>query len=424
MPRRLPEAEDTDGIHVLVKRGSGAAAKRLRAEGETLAMAKHPGVVELVSMHDDAEEVTLRLAHVTGRNLLDQPPLDARQLSAVFAEVAQTLADLHALGVAHTNLGAEHIILDRHLHATLCGFGSACRSDSKPPTNGVLDHHTIGNSARLDVISIGRLLDREVARSLDDQLSEDREPTVIALRHIADLADCATDPARVVEMQQLARRLHQLAGTTSHDPRPASGGGLDRLRDGVDGAGRAVGAVLLAAAIAAIVLATWPNGSSPTRDPSPEPVTLDPSPAPFPPVGAAGTEPQAELILDTRPICEPVAPGARRADVDGDGCDDEWWRVGSVLAAADERYSLGDEDDLVTVGDWDCDGIATPALVDAVTGDVFFFSTWAVDGGSAIAEFATTVALPRTLFVTDSGACDELTVATTTGESHTIKGTA
>ena len=94
------------------------------------------------------------------------------------------------------------------------------------------------------------------------------------------------------------------------------------------------------------------------------------------------------------------------------------------MAAADERYSLGDEDDLVTVGDWDCDGIATPALVDAVTGDVFFFSTWAVDGGSAIAEFATTVALPRALFVTDSGACDELTVATTTGESHTIKGTA
>jgi len=430
MSHDLSEAQDTDGIHVLVKRGSGPAAARLRAEGETLALARHPGVVELISMEDDLDEVTLHVAQVTGRTLLDHPPLNARQLAAVFAEVSQTLADLHALGIAHTNLGAEHIILDRHLHATLCGFGSASRVDGQPTIAPAAPAEKVDDATRLDVIALGRLLDREVARSLDDQLSEDREPAIIALRHIADLADCATDKNRVVEMHQLARRLHQIAGTVPDDPRPASGGGstplLDRLRDGLDGSGRAIGGVLVAAAIAATIFAVWPNGSSAAHGPGTVTITTQRSAtaSTTAPVSATDDSEEREpsLVLDTRPSCEPIESSAERADVDGDGCDEAWWRVGSVLAVGNERYSLGDPDDLVTLGDWDCDGVATPALVNGSTGDVFLFAAWASDGGSEVAEFVATVDLADTLVTTADGDCDVLTISTTSGESHTFSG--
>ncbi|MDQ1418213.1 MAG: eukaryotic-like serine/threonine-protein kinase [Acidimicrobiaceae bacterium] len=87
-------------------------AARLRREAEILAVARHPGVVEL--RRADATELTLRL-------------VDAEPLSAATAEigvaVATTLADLHDLGVVHGALRSDHILVDRSGRPTLCSFG-------------------------------------------------------------------------------------------------------------------------------------------------------------------------------------------------------------------------------------------------------------------------------------------------------------
>lgn len=40
-------------------------------------------------------------------------------------------------------------------------------------------------------------------------------------------------------------------------------------------------------------------------------------------------------------------------------------------------YEVGRPGDLVSVGDWDCDGRATPALLRTATGEVFVFDGWA-----------------------------------------------
>lgn len=93
--------------------------------------------------------------------------------------------------------------------------------------------------------------------------------------------------------------------------------------------------------------------------------------------------------------CPPAAAPA--ADVDGDGCPEPLVVDGTTVDAGIARWSLGEPGDLVTVGDWDCDGGASAALLRPATGDVFVFTAWArtdepvtissnqrVDGGVAI----------------------------------------
>lgn len=50
-----------------------------------------------------------------------------------------------------------------------------------------------------------------------------------------------------------------------------------------------------------------------------------------------------------------------------------------VLARDGTQWELGRPDDVVAVGDWDCDGEATPALLRPATGMVYAFAAWAAD---------------------------------------------
>jgi hypothetical protein len=50
---------------------------------------------------------------------------------------------------------------------------------------------------------------------------------------------------------------------------------------------------------------------------------------------------------------------------------------GSTVDAGVARWSLGNPGDVAAVGDWDCDGEASAALLRPATGDVFLFADWA-----------------------------------------------
>ena len=69
-------------------------------------------------------------------------------------------------------------------------------------------------------------------------------------------------------------------------------------------------------------------------------------------------------------------------DINGDGCDDHV-RIGiydssgqPAIATDTRRWLIGQPGDLVAVGDWNCDGLATPALVRPVSGEAFVFVVW------------------------------------------------
>ena len=76
------------------------------------------------------------------------------------------------------------------------------------------------------------------------------------------------------------------------------------------------------------------------------------------------------------------APTSRRtvADVDGDGCPEPVAIEGGIVEVGGVRYEVGVAGDDVAVGDWDCDGRATPALLRSATGEVFVFPAWAEPG--------------------------------------------
>src|SRR4029077_17230739 len=52
---------------------------------------------------------------------------------------------------------------------------------------------------------------------------------------------------------------------------------------------------------------------------------------------------------------------------------------GRTIVAGGRRYEAGVAGDRVAVGDWNCDGLSTLALVRPATGAVFVFDSWATE---------------------------------------------
>ena len=122
-----------------------------------------------------------------------------------------------------------------------------------------------------------------------------------------------------------------------------------------------------------------------------------------------------------------LPPGCPRvpapvADIDGDGCPDALTVDGAVVTAGDAQWTLGEPGDQVALGDWDCDGSASAALLRPPTGDVFVFPSWAELGApvsaTPIQRVANAVAI-RTQ--PGSPACDTLVVDRASGPPRTIE---
>jgi hypothetical protein len=128
--------------------------------------------------------------------------------------------------------------------------------------------------------------------------------------------------------------------------------------------------------------------------------------------GTAATEPPV-----TTPASRcPAVGSALRADVDGDGCDDEIEFADGVLTAGSLRMRVGAIGDQVAVGRWTC-GTATVALLRPATGEVFRFDGWATQGAavSAIALGRVEGAVGVRAAARDGGRCDDLAVTRDAG---------
>jgi hypothetical protein len=109
------------------------------------------------------------------------------------------------------------------------------------------------------------------------------------------------------------------------------------------------------------------------------------------------------------------------ADVDGDGCAEAVVVEGGTISAGTARWTLGEPGDLAAVGDWDCDGADSPALLRPATGDVFVFPGWAIHDRPVTVHAAGTVdggigirAQGRT------DGCDDLLVDLASGSATTV----
>lgn len=195
-----------EGAVVVVKAASGAGAAALRAEGERLRAAAHPGVVALVHSAGTDDAWELRLAH-GGRPATLLHPATPAQVASIAAAAADTLADLHERGVVHGRLAARHLLLGPDGQIRLCGFGPG--GDATPEDD----------VAALGAVITELLGGREELEPLPELRWHRRAPWPgVARRALLSLADAAT--AEPPSRRPSARRLAASIRAAVPDPRP------------------------------------------------------------------------------------------------------------------------------------------------------------------------------------------------------------
>ncbi len=364
---------------VVVKRasGTGAAAERLRLEGERLRRASHPGVVSVVRSAPSGDGWELVLQHA-GRPLAALGPPTPRQAGVLVAAIASTLADLHDLGLVHGRIDASHVLLGVHGRPVLCGFGDG--GDDAAPAD--------------DVAALGRLLTDLVGS--DDEGEPIPERRWRRRRHangwerrmLLALADqaVADPPSRRPTARRLAAALSEAmpieastAGATvpgtEDDDDP-----MERWRGPVDRGGspstyrRAMG--LAVAGVTFVLLGVRhlsASGSSAARS--------DLAPDPSDEVRTA------EAVTD------------------------------SIVVQDGKRYRIGRPGDHLLVDDWRCDGQPTAAVFRPDTQEVFVFSTWTATEPltvDAITEIPGAVAM---VSQRSADGCPTLALRTETGDA-------
>lgn len=331
------------GAPTVVRRATGAAAAALRAKGERLLEAAHPGVVEVISTTGSADRWELVLAH-GGRPLELLGPLDAVQVATVAAAVAATLADLHELGIVHGAVEPGHVLVGAEGRPVLCGFADPSVSDATTAD---------------DVAAVGALIAGMVGVRCSGWARR-------SLLHVADLAR-ADPPTR----RPSARRLAGLiAGAV-----PAPGPPVHRWPR------RSTALVAAIAALAAGVVAITP-ASAPSTPPTTTTTTT----------------------ITTTTTTTTTA------------------RTSAVVTVGGRRYEVGQPGDEVELGDWDCDGTRTPAVLRVHSGEVFVFERWP-EHGEVEATATTTIADAVGLMVQRGGdGCDDLVVERADGTREVIGG--
>ena len=416
------------GRLVVVKEAApGGAADRLRREAEMLRQASHPGVVELVDIDElDGGAVALTTAFVAGGTLRDSAGrLEPVAVARVVAGLASTLADLHGRGIVHGRLSADHVLLASTCGApVLCGLAEA----------RMVDGHA---AAELDATD-----DTEALAALVGTLtSPGSGPLTDTLRQAVERWHASAGATRPT-LRSLEVSLAGLVpgeapvagtGTTTGRSLPPRRPPARRRPSGLRSVGLA-GVVAVAVGIGAAVAAATAGGGPPSAATVDAPIpaavpygsTSTSSPATMSTVPPTHTT-EAPLRVFPRPECSPADPPA--ADVDGDGCADPLEVSHGVVAAAGTRWQVGAPDDLVVIGDWDCDGLATPAVVRPSSGHIWTFPRWAdhSDGDGVVAEPVDVVPGPvaKATVVEDAGSsgtgqCDGIEVIASGGDRQLV----
>ncbi|MGH9273971.1 MAG: hypothetical protein ACRDZU_04920 [Acidimicrobiales bacterium] len=396
---RSSEVLATPTSAVVVKRATGADVSTLRAEAERLAAVAHPGVVQLVSSSGTDELWELRIAHA-GRPVDIVGVLPVVQVAGVIAAVASTLADLHERGTVHGRIDASHVLIGRHGRPVLCGLGPE-------PT---------GAAPADDVAAVGSLLTALLGSGADTEpIPERRWPPRPAwsgwerraLLLIAGQA-CADPPTRRPTARRLAAAIAAAipdavviapdspppdSSTPSSDPievlRSTASADVVRTPPRVAALAGALAGVLIVGAGA--LSAMRPHASIGVEPPAAVIRDVVPAtPSPVPPT-SIGRPPTTTTTSPPAPMpC--VAPS--RTATASEACVEPVLVDGTTVLVGARRFEVGRPGDLVVLGDWDCDGSATPAALRPSTGEVFVFSSWAAEGDVLVRP---TVRIPNAL---------------------------
>ncbi len=431
--------DDVNGLTILVKHASGEHRDQLRTQAKLLEAAAHLNVVKLRSLLELEDRSELMLEYVQGAPLSEQSPLSLAGLLDVVLQLGATLADLHALGIRHGAINAEHVLIDINGQVVLCGFGNAAFIAESTTGVGV----GAGVGAVEDAAAFAALLSVELARSQDAGLTSLQRREVAEVQSVvsaitpSDAPDGAPGGAHGRSGRGLnaglragdvfgsgLAHLDEIARTMQSGSWRAGNRQATNTRPGRRG-WRSLSNInrrwLVAAGVVVASLLVWQVGfndggangagsadtDAANAGATPNAVTANgPQSAGSQPATTAGVTDDGQssgvLVMGTTPerclVDEPsdspnsAAPAAPELatvtatitdlDINADGCF-EHVRIGTFGTAAQpaiatdtHRWLVGQPGDTVIVGDWSCDGIATPAIVRPSSGEVFFFAVW------------------------------------------------
>ncbi len=135
-------AVDAEGRPVAVKRlalhGSALdmhrARQRVRREAAALASLDHPGIVTLLEVVDEGDDLVLVMPYLGGGTLADQVrahgPMNAAMVDYLAGHLLGALAAAHRAGIVHRDIKPANVLFDESGHAYLTDFGVATMRDA------------------------------------------------------------------------------------------------------------------------------------------------------------------------------------------------------------------------------------------------------------------------------------------------------
>ncbi len=336
----------------LVAAKRSESPERLAHEADLLQQFHHPGVVEFMSFSEDDEP--LLITAWAGTDTWERRcSTDLDGALQMLAAITATVADLHTAGISHRSLSPSHVIIANDGRPVLCGFGNAGPADDEGLE---ADRNGLRNLVAFAAESIGgQGADR--LKVLTDWLSEPHSDPAGFVRVVDSIKSKQASPRSTLSARPIGLALAGLAlavvafgfvSSSRHDP----------------------------------VTAQQPRMIAPTSTPAP---TSPPAPATFLTTPPTTTLPDETLSAALTQSTDPL-----------------------ILQHDGRRYGLGTSDDLAVVGDWNCDGQATPAMLQRSTGVVAVFDAWPEPGGPIEPQFTVPAPDIESLQSESSGECDVL----------------
>lgn len=137
-------ARDENGREVALKRLSlhgtpeevDRARQRIRREAEVLQQLDHPGIVTLLEVVDDGDDLILVMDYLPGGTLAgrvgEDGPLPSAQVRELGDRLLDALAVAHRQGVVHRDIKPANVLFDADGNAALADFGAAIHRDATP----------------------------------------------------------------------------------------------------------------------------------------------------------------------------------------------------------------------------------------------------------------------------------------------------
>jgi serine/threonine protein kinase len=189
------------------------AAKRaaLAADARKVSAISHPAVAALFDVIDEGDDLAFAHEHVEGKTLaatLGGTPLNPRLATAIAIQIADGLAELHAAGLSHGSVDAEHVAINPRGQAKLLDAG--------------LTHWLSPDPATDDVSAIGALIESMTGRSLPKARWADDLRGVIARTRADHPRRFEAIPTLAAELRSVSAMLEARADAAPM-PRQTSG---------------------------------------------------------------------------------------------------------------------------------------------------------------------------------------------------------